>query len=70
MIVFRDSSHVTERYENISKPLNDKRSYRGLTLRNKMKVLLISDPTSQKSAASMSVGVGEFHFQINDYYMW
>lgn len=32
--------------------------YRGLELENGMRVLLVSDPATERSAASMSVGVG------------
>ena len=52
------------RYDNIIKSPNDKRDYRGLILSNQMKVLLISDPTTDKSAASLDVNVGKF--QINN----
>lgn len=45
--------------DNIEKSPHDKRSYRGLILRNEMKVLLISDPVIEYSAATMVVGVGE-----------
>jgi len=41
----------------VKSPL-DKREYRGLTLQNKMKVLLISDPLTDKAAASLSVAAG------------
>ncbi|OAD60877.1 Insulin-degrading enzyme [Eufriesea mexicana] len=41
-------NHIEKRYENIIKSPNDKREYRGLLLSNKMKVLLISDPTTDK----------------------
>lgn len=37
---------------------NDERSYTGLKLSNNIKILLISDPTVEKSACSVSVGVG------------
>lgn len=47
------------RFNNIKKSPNDKRDYRGLILPNKMKVLLISDPTTDKSAASLDVNVGK-----------
>ncbi|XP_058795185.1 insulin-degrading enzyme isoform X2 [Phymastichus coffea] len=46
------------RFNNIIKSYNDKRNYRGLILHNKLKVLLISDPTTDKSAASLDVNVG------------
>ncbi|KAL1122671.1 hypothetical protein AAG570_002998 [Ranatra chinensis] len=47
------------RYDNILKSAEDKRIYRGLELNNGMKVLLISDPTTDKSAAALSVGIGK-----------
>ena len=37
---------------------SDKREYKYLTLPNKLRVLLISDPEADKSAASMDVGAG------------
>ncbi|XP_012261292.2 insulin-degrading enzyme isoform X2 [Athalia rosae] len=46
------------RFDNITKSPNDGRLYRGLILPNKMKVLLISDHTTDKSAASLDVNVG------------
>lgn len=51
--------HVQSRFDNIVKSTNDKRDYRGLILNNQMKVLLISDPTTDKSAASLDVNVGK-----------
>ncbi len=39
---------------------NDKRQYRALTLDNGLRVLLVSDPDTDKSAASLSVEVGSF----------
>ncbi|WP_151670439.1 insulinase family protein [Nitrincola schmidtii] len=36
----------------------DQREFRALTLPNQLKVLLISDPTAEKAAASMDVAVG------------
>ncbi|MFA5547957.1 MAG: insulinase family protein [Porticoccaceae bacterium] len=39
---------------------NDDRQYRHLTLANGLDVLLISDPASDKAAASLSVNVGSF----------
>nr|CAI5827991.1 unnamed protein product [Callosobruchus analis] len=50
---------VLNRYDNIVKSQEDKRSYRGLELSNHMKVLLVSDPLTDKAAAAMDVGVGE-----------
>ncbi|XP_046746475.1 LOW QUALITY PROTEIN: insulin-degrading enzyme-like [Diprion similis] len=46
------------RFDDIIKSQNDERLYRGLILPNKMKVLLISDSTTDKSAASLDVNVG------------
>lgn len=37
---------------------NDQRAYRAITLDNQLEVLLVSDPVTEKSAASLSVGVG------------
>lgn len=54
------NNHVEKRFDNIIKSPNDKRLYRGLLLTNKMKVLLISEPTTDKSAASLIVNTGYF----------
>ncbi|WP_423185243.1 insulinase family protein [Alishewanella sp. d11] len=37
---------------------NDQRQYKTLTLPNKLEVILVSDPTSEKSAVALSVGAG------------
>ena len=42
----------------IEKPGNDKREYRHITLGNELKCLLVSDPTTEKSAACCDVNVG------------
>ncbi|KAJ8705714.1 hypothetical protein PYW08_012760 [Mythimna loreyi] len=52
------SSGVLKRYENICKSQEDKRSYRGLVLSNRLRVLLVSDMTTDKSAAALDVNVG------------
>ncbi|XP_048236137.1 insulin-degrading enzyme-like 1, peroxisomal isoform X2 [Ricinus communis] len=44
----------------IVKPRSDKREYRRIVLNNNLQVLLISDPDTDKCAASMDVGVGYF----------
>ncbi|KAK3446693.1 hypothetical protein EUGRSUZ_A02355 [Eucalyptus grandis] len=44
----------------IVKPRSDKREYRRVVLENSLEVLLISDPDTDKCAASMDVGVGYF----------
>lgn len=40
---------------------NDKRDYAAMTLDNGISVVLVSDPTVDKSAAALSVGVGLLH---------
>lgn len=52
------SNLILRKYDNIIQSEEDKRSYRGLTLSNHMKVLLVSDPNTDKSAAAMDVNVG------------
>lgn len=42
----------------VIKSKNDKRSYRYLVLDNQLRVLLISDPETEKSAAALDVNVG------------
>ena len=50
---------VSQRWEEtIRRSCEDKRLYRYLKLSNNMKVFLISDPTTDKSAASLDVHVG------------
>lgn len=39
---------------------NDRRQYRHLTLENGLSVLLVSDPSTDKAAASLSVNIGSF----------
>lgn len=51
-------AHVKSRIDNIVKSKQDDREYRGLILDNDMKVLLVSDPTTDKAAASLDVNVG------------
>ncbi|XP_032591237.1 insulin-degrading enzyme isoform X1 [Drosophila grimshawi] len=46
------------RIKNIEKSQQDTRDYRGLQLENGLKVLLISDPSTDVSAAALSVQVG------------
>ncbi|XP_071494745.1 insulin-degrading enzyme-like [Diadema antillarum] len=45
-------------YDNVVKSAEDKRAYRGLQLTNGMKIILISDPTTEKAAAALDVHVG------------
>lgn len=48
------------KFDNITKSPNDERDYRGLILENELKVLLISDSKTEKSAAALGVQVGKF----------
>lgn len=50
---------VKHRVDNIIKSAEDKRLYRGVQLDNDMKILLISDSTTDKSAAALDVNVGK-----------
>lgn len=59
---------VEKQYNDIIKSQNDDRLYRGLVLANKMKVLLISDPTTDKSAVAMDVNTGN-HIIISIFHM-
>lgn len=47
--------------DDIIKSPNDNRSYRFVTLPNKMKVLLVSDKASETAAVSLNVQVGSLH---------
>ncbi len=54
-----ESNNVTyKRWDSIVKSEQDNREYRGLLLDNGLKVLLVSDPTTDKSAAAIEVNVG------------
>ncbi|CAL9246036.1 unnamed protein product [Arabidopsis halleri] len=46
--------------DTILKARTDKREYRRIVLKNSLEVLLISDPETDKCAASMNVSVGSF----------
>lgn len=46
------------RINNIGKSQQDNRDYRGLKLVNGLKVLIVSDPVTDKSAAALTVDVG------------
>ena len=37
---------------------HDKRSYKYITLKNKLRIMLVSDPTAEKSAAAVSIHAG------------
>ncbi|QKF94496.1 peptidase M16 [Fadolivirus algeromassiliense] len=49
----------------IIKSPNDRRNFRHVRLENELEVLLVSDPQTQKSAASLSVSVGSFHDDVD-----
>ncbi len=44
--------------DDITKSEGDDRLYRGLVLQNDMKILVVSDPSTEKAAASMDVHIG------------
>ena len=47
-------------FNNIDRSPNDERQYRGLILKNGLRVMLISDPDAVKCAASLDVNVGSW----------
>lgn len=49
---------LMQTFDNIVKSQKDNRAYRGVLLDNKLKCLLISDPTTDRSAASVDVHIG------------
>lgn len=53
-----EPENLTPEYITPEKSPNDERSYAAFNLENKLKVLLIHDPRTEKSACSISVGVG------------
>ncbi|MFT5319924.1 MAG: insulysin [Pseudohongiellaceae bacterium] len=53
-----DDSASLQRIESIGKSPNDRRDYRALNLENGLKVILISDPETDKAAASMDINAG------------
>lgn len=59
-------SDMVERYvNNIRRPINDPWFYKGLVLKNGLTVLLISDPNTEYSAASLTVAAGMFEIIYN-----
>lgn len=52
--------HISKLYKEIIKSVEDSRVYCGLELTNGMRILLISDQTTDKSAAALNVRVGKF----------
>ncbi|GMP41272.1 hypothetical protein CsSME_00011430 [Camellia sinensis var. sinensis] len=57
MTVGKEEVEVVE----VLKPHNDKREYRRIVLQHSLHVLLISDPQTDKCAASMNVAIGSFN---------
>nr|CDS15260.1 insulin degrading enzyme [Echinococcus granulosus] len=55
-----DSKALLRHDIEIAKSESDNRLYLAVTLRNQLKVLLISDPQTDKAAACLAVGVGSF----------
>ena len=53
--------NIVEVIEDIVKSSEDKRQYRGYVLSNGLKVVLISDPETDISAASLEVNVGSMY---------
>ena len=53
-----NSLKLVKQFNNITKSSQDKREYRGMLLGNQLKCLLISDPLTDISAASLDVHVG------------
>ena len=51
---------IKYRCDDILSSPEDKRAYCGLELQNGLKILLISDATTDKSAAAMDVNIGLF----------
>jgi len=50
---------VKKVYNDVPKSPRDERLYRGLVLNNNMKVLVISDPLTDKAAAALDVHIGK-----------
>lgn len=50
---------IQEVITDFVQPETDSRKYRGLILKNGLKVLIMSDPDADKAAAAMNVNVGE-----------
>ncbi|KAG7561204.1 Metalloenzyme LuxS/M16 peptidase-like [Arabidopsis thaliana x Arabidopsis arenosa] len=54
------ATNAADKGGEILKARTDKREYRRIVLKNSLEVLLISDPDTDKCAASMNVSVGSF----------
>ena len=56
----KDGPSEVQIFNEIEKSENDERAYRGMILKNGLRVLLISDPDANQSAASLDVNVGSW----------
>lgn len=59
-LIHRKMSSYIDHGVKFTKPLLDDRNYRFIELPNKLKALLIQDPTTDKAAAALDVNVGSF----------
>jgi len=58
----------TQLLSTVKKSPLDARAYRAIELPNKMRALLISDPTTDMSAAALSVAAGKLFYLITIIY--
>ena len=56
---------IKQVFNDLIKSEEDKRLYRGLELTNGLKVILVSDPTTDKSAAALDVHIGRLCLLFN-----
>jgi insulysin len=56
----RDQKRVERVTDQLEKPSLDDRTYRVIRLLNKLEVLLVHDPQTDKASAAMDVNVGAF----------
>jgi len=59
------SKSILRIHNTIKKSASDKRNYHGFELKNQMKVMVISDPETDKAAAAMCVNIGYFSDPTN-----
>ena len=55
---------VQNQFPEIVVSSNDSREYRHIRLENQLDVLLISDPSTDKAAASLDVNIGSYKIQL------
>lgn len=58
LVACAESEQVTHASSAVVVSPNDERAYRLVQLENELEVMLVSDPTAEKSAAALSVGLG------------